>query len=203
MEKSKLLDYDFQALFKRKGYAYFTGGSFNLNIIGVRSAQGNKVTNRFDDWFVVIYKDGKGVWQRCVWAGTTEPGLDSMMRPVNRKGAAIMVPGQYRGLWQIGIHNGKYRALVQRKTPVKVFRDNNRDKVYDMLPRTVESGVFGINMHRASRYGTVSYVGKYSAGCQVFATATSFDEMMKLADKQVATGHGKTFTYTLIREEEM
>lgn len=203
MEKTKLLTYDFQKLFAKMGYAYFTTGAYNLNIIGVRTAQGRKVTNRFDDWFVVTYKDSLGAWQRKVWPCTTEPGLDMMKSPQNKKGTAILVPGQYRGMWRIDLHNGKYRALCQRTKPCKVYRDGNRDDVYDLLPTKVEHGIFGINMHRASKWGKVSVIGRYSAGCQVFQSPSDFSEMMALADKQVQAGLGNAFTYTLINEEEM
>ena len=203
MLKDKLENYDFAALFRRKGYAWFVNGAYNLNIIGVRSASGSKVTNKFDDYFVVAYRDSKGVWQRHVWPCTTEPGLDYMKNPMNKGGTAIVVPGQYRGVWQIGIHAGKYRALVQRKKPIKVYRDANRDDVYDLLPKTICNGIYGINMHRASKWGRINAVGKYSAGCQVFADPNDFNKMMELADRQVNGGYGNSFTYTLVREEDL
>ena len=34
---TKCTTYNFQKLFKDKGYAWFTKGSYNLNIIGIRS----------------------------------------------------------------------------------------------------------------------------------------------------------------------
>ena len=201
--EEKLKRYDFASLFKRKGFAWFTNGAYNLNIIGVRSEQGKKVTNQFDDFFVVCYKDKSGSWKRHVWPCTTEPGLDMMKNPMTSRGTAIVVPGQYRGVWQIGIHNGKYRALVQRKNPIKVYRDCNKDDVYDLMPRTIQNGVFGINMHRASQWGKLSVVGKYSAGCQVFQDPKDFNTMMDLADKQVNAGMGNSFTYTLVCENEL
>ena len=45
---SKVKDYNFEELFKKKGYTYFTNGAYNLNIIGVRAA-GRNITNSFDD----------------------------------------------------------------------------------------------------------------------------------------------------------
>lgn len=203
MEKTKLLTYDFQKLFAKMGYAYFTTGAYNLNIIGVRTRQGNKVTNKFDDWFVVTYKDKNGVWKRHVWPCTTEPGLAVMKKPTNRKGTAILVPNQYRGMWRIDYHNGKYKALCQRTKPCKVYRDGNKNDVYDLLPVTIETGIFGINMHRASKWGKVYVVDKYSAGCQVFQDVRDFNDMMALAEKQVKAGMGNSFTYTLINEEEL
>ena len=52
---SKCLTYDFKTLFEKKGYAFFTNGVYNVNIIGVRSNQGNKVTNKYDDLLIVDY----------------------------------------------------------------------------------------------------------------------------------------------------
>lgn len=201
--EAKLKTYDFSKLFKKLGYTYFDRGSYNLNIIGIRSDQGNKVTNRFDDYFVFIYKDKNNRWCRKVWQGTTEPGLDFVKNPQNSKGVSIMVPGQYRGLWRIDLHSGKYQALCQRTKPVKVYRDNNKNMTYDLLPTKIDTGIFGINMHRAAKSGKVYSVGKFSAGCQVFADANDFNEMMKLAKLQVSSGHGNSFTYTLLNEGDL
>ena len=41
-----------EAAMIKKGFAYFSDGELNLNIIGVRqSSTGNKVTNLFDDFW--------------------------------------------------------------------------------------------------------------------------------------------------------
>ena len=63
---------DYAKIFAEKGYAYFTNGAYNLNIIGIRSDNKNKVTNLFDDYLVVIYKTPNGRWTRqcyrdCRW----------------------------------------------------------------------------------------------------------------------------------------
>ena len=84
---------DFSKILVNKGYAYFTKGKYNLNIIGIRSA-GNKVTNKFDDVIVVEYIDIYGIKSRNIFAATTDPGITSMTKPVNYKGCAILVPGQ-------------------------------------------------------------------------------------------------------------
>ena len=76
--------------------------------------------------------------------------------------AAIVCDRQYKGLWQIGMHRGKYRALVQRGI-IAVYRDDNKDKVIDRDPSTIMEGYFGINGHHAGEESTV--VGKWSAGC--------------------------------------
>ena len=46
---SKCFSYDFKKLFESKGYTWFDKGVYNLNIIGIRRANKNKVTNTYDD----------------------------------------------------------------------------------------------------------------------------------------------------------
>lgn len=191
---------DFESLFKKRNYAYFKNGSFNLNIIGIRTTKTDKITNEFDDALVVIYttEDGKEI--RYCYPITTDPGRAYMKNPLSNKGTAILVPGQYRASWKIGMHQGKYRALTQHK-PVKVYRDGNKNDVYNFDPKTIEEGIFGINIHKA---GAASVqVDKWSAGCQVFANTVDFNHFMKLCDKQVEKGYGKLFTYTLLTDKEI
>ena len=190
---------DFSKILVNKGYAYFTKGKYNLNIIGIRNAS-NSVTNKFDDIIIVEYIDMYGVKSREIFAATTDPGITSMKNPVSIKGCAILVPGQYRSSWKLGYHKGKYEALVQYK-PVNVYRDNNRDEIYDFIPKTVEEGTFGINIHKAGEHSTL--VNNWSAGCQVFADKKDFERFMKLVHYQISQGHGKLFTYTLINEEDL
>ena len=195
----KIKSADFSKILVNKGYAYFTKGKYNLNIIGVRRAD-TKVTNQFDDYIVVEYIDMYGIKTREVFAATTDPGLSSITNPISSKGCAILAPGQYRSCWKLGYHKGKYEAIVQYK-PVKVYRDNNKDKVYDFDSKTIEEGIFGINIHKAGDNSTI--VNGWSAGCQVLARRKDFDKLMKLAHYQISQGHGKLFTYTLINEEDL
>lgn len=188
---------DFAKLFKSKGYVFFDKGEYNLNIIGVRKS-GNLITNGFDDYIVVIYKNKRG-WQKIYYRATTEPGSYYMYTIPNKIGTAIMVPGQYRGAYKIGKHQGKYKALVQVK-PVKVYRDANKDSYYDMEPETIQNGVFGINIHKAGNAS--KRIDKWSAGCQVIANDDNFRAFMQLCEK-AAKIYGDTFTYTLINEEDL
>lgn len=196
--KNKCKNYNFQELFKKKGYSYFTNGDYNLNIIGIR-AKGKEITNKFDDILCVIFKQN-GIWKRYLYNITTDPGLYYMTQGCNLNGCAILVPGQYRGLWKIGLHKGQYEALVQNK-PVKVYRDKNKDNIYDFNSKTIDEGVFGINLHKAGKESI--QIDNWSAGCQVFASAQKFNEFMTFANKQVKSGMGETFTYTLLKEEDL
>ena len=196
---TKCTTYNFEKLFKDKGYAWFTKGSYNLNIIGVRS-NNNKVTDKYDDILVVDYNTDNG-HKRVCYTITTEPGKYYMQNLCNPKGAAILVPGQYRGCWQIGLHHGKYKALCQRKA-VKVYRDNNKDMIYNMTPKSIDKGIFGINIHRSNKTCICDTIDKYSAGCQVFNDPVEFNAFMRLCETQRKL-YGNTFTYTLINEEDM
>lgn len=198
--KARCANYDFKTLLEKKGYTYFTRGNYNLNIIGVRSNTNKRVTNKFDDVLIVIYRDNNDVIVRKCFEITTKPGLYYMNNPTNVKGTGILVPNQYRGCWEIGLHQGKYKALCQRK-PVTVYRDNNRDSVYDLEPDKTDTGIFGVNIHKAGNNST--QVDKWSAACQVFANSNDFATFMKLCTNQIDNGMGKTFTYTLINEEDL
>lgn len=194
--------YDFEKLFKQKGYAYFTKGAYNLNIIGIRNNTTNRVVNDFDDVLVVTYNTPSKRLYRKVFFITTEPGAYYMTEKLGSiKGTAILVPGQYRGCWQIGKHKGKYKALCQKK-PVKVYRDNNLDNIYDLNPETIDTGIFGLNIHRSAEYGESTKVNNWSAGCQVFRRAEDFKSFMLLCEKQAAL-YGNSFTYTLLNEKDL
>ena len=197
---TKCTAYNFEKLFKEKGYSWFTKGNYNLNIVGVRSNNNNKITNQYDDILVVDYNTGTG-HKRVCYTITTEPGKYYMHNLGNPKGTAILVPGQYRGCWQIGLHRGKYKALCQKKE-VKVYRDNNKNLIYDINPETIDNGIFGINIHRSNESWTRNTIDKYSAGCQVFNNPVEFNAFIRLCEKQKEL-YGNSFTYTLICEEDM
>lgn len=199
--RAKCIAQDFQKLFEKKGYAFFTKGDYNLNIIGVRKNNNNKVTNVYDDCLVVDYNSGNG-HQRKIYNITTEPGINLMKNPSNKKGTAILVPGQYRGVYKIDLHNGKYKALCQRNGPVKVYRDGNKDNVYDLDPKKIDEGWFGINIHRSNETWTRNTIDNYSAGCQVFNDPKEFTSFMNIVTK-AAEIWGNKFTYTLIDEDEL
>lgn len=197
----KVLSKDIASVMSKKGYAFFTNGYYNLNIIGVRRDNNKKVTNLYDDILLVMYKTTKG-WQKKVYNITTEPGTYYMRKElVNPKGTAILVPGQYRGCWKLGNHKGKYKALVQKR-PVKVYRDGNMDMIYDMYPETINEGLFGINIHRSNEGYTRQTVDMYSAGCQVFNDPRDFESFIRLCEEQ-AKIYGNSFTYTLIDEKDL
>ena len=190
-----------EAALKAKGYVYFEDAAnktYDVNIVGVRnSATGNKVTNVFDDIITISYKDETGAWVYKEWMNTTEPGKKGVMEYHNAAGVARLVEGQYRGSHALGLHQGKYEALRQ-VNPVKVYRDDNKDLVYD--ENKITEGVYGINIHKAGQDST--WVENWSAGCQVFKRVKDFDEFMKIVKKSKKI-HGNSFTYTLIESNDI
>jgi hypothetical protein len=115
------------------------------------------------------------------------------------QGTALLKAGQYVDTYQIDKHRDKYYAVTQRLKPVVVIRDYDRNNVLDFNNGKEESGMFGINIHKANASGTTKTIDKYSAGCQVFANADDFNKFMEMAYKQKEL-YGNKFTYTLIDE---
>jgi len=191
-----------KSYFTAKDYRFFDTSTkkLNINIIGVR--RDNQGSNTFDDFLLVMYREEE-LMVTNRYQITTDPGKYWLKNPVNPKGTAILVPGQYRSTWKLGKHQGKYEALVQRK-PVKVYRDNNKDEIidYNNIALTLDQGYFGINLHRSNPYDESYVINKWSAGCQVFKKVEDYNSFMELC-KESAKIYGNSFTYTLITEKEL
>lgn len=185
------------------GYTYFSNGAYNINIIGVRNtATGDNITNKFDDCMTMSYKDDTGRWKFNCWKCTTDPGVYYSEYLINPDGVAILKPNQYRGAYQIGLHQGKYEALTQ-KLPVEVYRDDNRDDNYDLEECSIQEGIFGINIHRAgTSVNGSTQVDKWSAGCQVFSKESDFNEFMRIC-REARDVWGNSFTYTLLESKDI
>jgi hypothetical protein len=185
---------------QRKKYTVFemNDRDYNLNLVGIRSR--DLTPNTFNDQLWVFWKSkNAGKWNNIhIYAITTDPGLYWLQNPMNPNGTGILKPGQYPGLWKIGIHKN-YEALVQA-SPCTLIRDYNRDNKLDYFSGREETGLFGVNLHHAGENSET--VDKFSAGCQVFKRIVDFNEFMDLARK--ARGiWGNSFTYTLMAEDEI
>ncbi len=193
------------------GHKVFTDGLFNLNLIGIRSR--SPVAGKFDDTLVVVYRDKRG-WIERRYPITTDPGTYYLDHPMSVKGTAVMAPGQYRGAYILGLHKG-YRALVQNR-PIKVWRqagqvyDTDDDGSIDWSTAVEDEGIFAVNIHASDsnpydesdrERGEGAEIGRWSAGCQVFANSSDFRAFMSLA-VQASETWGNRFTYTLIEAPE-
>ena len=193
-----------EEVLKSKGYKYFTSDKgYDVNIVGIRNSDTHgKVTNKFDDTLTLSYKDSDGKWIYNEYTATTDPGSHWEKNLLNKDGVAILCPGQYRGSHKVGLHQGKYEALRQ-KSPVKVYRDNDKDGQYDMIEENVQEGIFGINIHKAGgRVDGSTQIDKWSAGCQVFSKESDFNEFMDVCRK-ASDVWGNSFTYTLIESKDI
>jgi len=187
-----------------KGYVWFsdkTNKGYDVNIVGVRNNEESikdKVTNVFDDCLTISYKDESGNWQFFCWMATCDPGKKGVQQFSNKKGVARLVPNQYRGVWKVDKHQGKYDALCQRLGNVTVWRDANKDLVFEK--NVTDTGMFGINIHKAGQDST--WVENWSEGCQVFKRVKDFDQFMSIC-KKAAKIHGNKFSYTLLESTDI
>ena len=192
-----------EAAVKAKDYKWFEDGDYNVNIVGIRNmATGTRVTNKFDDHITISYKD-EGEWKFHCYECTTDPGDDWMDNPMLDKGCAILVPGQYRGSHKLRLHQGRYLALGQHRS-VKVYRDRDKDGHYDFDTSTIDEGLFGINIHRATKYAgkTSTYVDKWSAGCQVIASNDDWHSFLDIC-QTARDKWDNNFTYTLLTSDDI
>lgn len=173
---------ELKKVFAEKGYMWP-----KFHLIGIRS--NSDKADRFDDVIYVVDND-KMYAYKC----TTNPGVYWLQKFANPKGSAVLKQGQYPNAWAIGLHQGKYEALVQVR-PITVFRDADKDNKAE--EQGVEDiGLFGINIHRADKSLATYIIGQWSAGCQVIADPDDFDELLSKC-KQSGLNQ---FTYTLVKE---
>ena len=195
-----------QSTVESKGYKYFTDDNnkgYDVNIVGIRNDYtGRTVTNRFDDKITISYKIDNE-WQYYEFDCTTDPGDDWVENILNEKGVAILKPGQYRGSHKLRLHQGKYLALGQKKE-VTVYRDRNKDNVYDFDESKTDTGIFGINIHRATKHAgkKSTYIDKWSAGCQVIASNDDWHCFLDIC-QSAREIHGNSFSYTLLNSTDI
>jgi len=147
------------------------------------------IPDKFDDLIILIENNNI-----VKFTGTTNPGTHWLKNLLNPKGSALLKPNQYLNTYQLGLHQGKYTALCQRK-PVTVYRDANKNNFAEETAVT-DTGLFGINIHRANPNAISSIIDKWSAGCQVLNDPTDFNFLIKRCKESGL----KEFTYTLLKE---
>jgi hypothetical protein len=180
---------EIEQMFKEKGYKFFKG-DLNINLFSIRKKIN---TNLFDDLFCIAYEKN-GVQYVKEFPVTTDAGLYWLLNPMQVKGTAIIVPGQYLGAYEIGLHRD-YEALRQKKS-MKYYRDANRDNLHDVTGK-IEEGIYYTNIHHAGLDST--NVDKWSAGCIVFKKLYDFKTTMGIV-KESAKKYGNSFTFTLFSE---
>ncbi len=172
-------------------------GVYQANVFGIRA--NTQANNKFDDIVGVLRMNHGNQWETLLCNATTDPGLYWLEHPMNVKGTAILIPGQYLGSHKVGKHHGQYPALVQCGK-LRVWRDNDKDDQYDYEnPQDSEND--GINIHHAGQNSTI--VDKWSAACQVLAKITEWDEFMLQIAEHLTEGWEDLFDYTLFEEKDL
>jgi hypothetical protein len=187
------------------GFAVFTRGDLNLNLVAVRTRRplrpDPELEDTFNDRFFCVYKK-KDQWISRSWSCTTDPGLHFLRNPIsNEKGTGCLyAPQQVRNAYEVGRHRGKYTALVQKRkknASVKVYRDRDRSNLFDFDLSTVEPG-WGFNVHRSStKKDGASRVSRFSAGCVVFQRPDDFASLVSICKKSAAK-FGNGFSLSVV-----
>ena len=94
-------------------------------------------------------------------------------------------------------------AMAEHKLDMFLRKPRSTDDALaDMKPDTIQRGLFGINIHRASADQRSIQVGKWSAGCQVVADPRDFAQLMDICSLAEDVW-GPAFCYTLLLEEHL
>lgn len=140
-------------------------------LVGLRTDE--TLSNTFDD-FMALIVNGRVI---DVWECSTTAGKYWIQNPVTVggvTGTAVLQVGYYPKMWKfVTAPNWANLWLkapyFQQVSPCKVYRDGDKNAALDK--RVTQTGLFGINGHRA---GAGSFVDRWSAGCQVTPDAKWF-----------------------------
>lgn len=175
---------------------------YDLFLFGVRHP--NARLGQWDDVLGAIMRiEGVG-WRYRLWPGTTDPGVDGDRKDDPRlhvDGTAILVPGQYRGCWTLGLHragtSSEHEAFRQHR-PMRFWRDHEQDGVRTTGGRVL-SDTIGCNGHRPYKDG-LGRVGVASLACQVWQWQRDHAEAMGWAHlQQAAHPTWRSYSYTLFQ----
>ena len=186
---------DIKKKFTDHGYPFYTK-PYDLNLYGIRN-ESNEV-DLFNDILGLAFVDHFGNEINLQHWGTTKPGLYYLKNKLgNPEGTAILHPGHYKACWKLGLHNGKYEALIQsERAKFEVWRDFNSDGKLDYTGKLF-TDVAGLNMHTESLISVTEKVGAYSAGCQVRKNDFEHFAVINLCKMQIQEGNGNYFSYSL------
>ena len=193
---------DVKKLYYDKGYSFRTQ-EMALNLGAIRSK--NSESDKFDDLGWCAWTENNSPQIQFFWL-TTDPGKYWLQNPMKDDGCAILVPNQYKEVFGVGKHNGKYECFKQLGN-MSYVRDNNKDLILDFsLYRDPEKrkihlfwGNINSNLHRASEFHNVPFIGRYSAACQVVQNPNTYKKLIELRDKSALKGFTR-WDWTLFEE---
>jgi hypothetical protein len=197
---------------RKKGYAFFEAGDYNLNIIGVRNKQ--IFDNKFSDRLILLYKVN-GIWRTLETAWTTLAGtagkggeqnpLTAQETGTGVSGTAVIIPNQYRRVYKFVDNyflwlSYPYFAQVNN---MQYWRDN--DKNGKITKGKIYSGNYATNLHRMSNNNEPRTVINdmfvaWSQGCNG-SPEPEYKKILPIVRESVKR-YGDIFTYTLLDKED-
>jgi hypothetical protein len=181
--------------YARHAYRFFLD-KYRVNVFGIRNP--SPEVDAFNDVIGVAYMDDFGTGQCLVFNGTTKPGLTYLKDKLgNPNGTGILIPGQYKDVYIVGIHNATsphaHKALRQ-VGKFKVWRDKDKDGQLDYSGKVYDD-VTGLNLHTTRQFIVIK-VGGFSAACQVVQDDKEHGVIICLAERTVEL-YGPKLDYTL------
>jgi hypothetical protein len=175
------------------GYRFPSGKPWDLFVFGIRGAPRRQ--DAWDDRIGVIYADDQGQWSCEVFEATTDPGSHALHNGMNPNGAARIVPGQYRRVWQLGKRASNGHPALMQIGPFRIQRDNDKNTTYDEAAPVQGDGA-ALLLHEPWRDGLAT-VGQASEGCQVTRWSADARRIFDLVRRQAQAGLGDRVSYTL------
>lgn len=182
--------------------------------------------DEFDDVLALLWHEG-GVLRGILGQGTVDAGRRFRLQPGKKEGVGIVLPGHHKGCWSWGgpddhgITAHQY-PCGRQVGPIAHLRDNDLDDVVDLgttgwarnraeyetlyqaitLGKTIRTDIVYCDMHRAAKSKEAAEVGPYSAMCQVWQRAATWNEVHAQMLRAVSL-HGRKHSYTLLQEWDM
>lgn len=154
-------------VFADKGYPIYLQN--RPNIFGIR--KDNAISDAWDDYIGIFWGEQE-IDNFLIFEGTTDPGKFYANNPIDGKRTAIMVPGFYENVYEVGLHQGKYEALKQ-VVEIAFYQDTNKDDIIS-IDMPIKKQVIGANIHSTRSDLNAWRVGKFSAACQVIKVWSEF-----------------------------
>lgn len=176
---------------------------FILNIVGMRSRDDGRVTNKFDDTLYVFYRNGNLDWEFYEYKITTLPGLripDLTGKSLLPENVNILAPAQY--VDQCILTNYKKDSSIKvLKFLECAFFENESLSKYKYNYSKIKTDKIDIYIKPSVNKGFATDVYNHSAdGSQVFKNNKQWKEFISLCENQLK--YKKHFTYTLCRKKD-
>jgi len=169
-----------------------------VNIFGIRDTEDIE-QDIFNDYIGLAING-----EVYLFEATCDPGVYwTKKHGVGNKGVAHICLGFHKNVYQVGSHKGK-EGMVQYGASIKIWRDKDNN-FYFNEGDVIETGFFGVNIHRASIVKDIIKIGRWSGGCQVIRKNIDINKFMKLikSTNKYKKNKKARFSYMLFSKEEI